>query len=435
MKTPRNYELASRGNLGNDPARLLTSAYSIKWGLRLGKVGFIDVVLPARGCSVNPNARGSFVLEDFDQNDWIELHRSYGATGVRTRVGPSPFLLTSVELALQDDGLRVIKLHGETPLGVLSRRINPYDGDDPRSDFPPLTADDFMKNLVRNNFGPNASSHRNAPGYAPDPLRDASSLLSVQANVGAAAPNYEPDVENAEVLRAIQAAADYSWDNNIALFYDVFYVGGAIPFEFRTMTGVYGTDRSAVAPGRVVLHENIDLTSFSVGFDWTGSSNNVYSGGRGQTGNARIYEESPALASADYAALLATVTADPFALRETFDSSSADDTPGIQAAADTARTGANTVFRATGKAVEAGRYAYGLDYTIGDLVGVSAGGIVANAFVTSEVGSLSDKGTERLEIAFNTEPLPRASAQGVAGVLSDLSRITTTLEKLSRLEV
>ena len=143
MLHPRNYVLAHRPINGN--ASLLANAYSIKWGLRLGKPGFIEVVLPELGCQVNPLAKDSYTINDFDQNDWLEFTRSYGATGVRNRVGPAPFLINRIRLAKLADGRKVINLRAETPLSVLERRINPYDGDDARSDFPPLTADDFCQ--------------------------------------------------------------------------------------------------------------------------------------------------------------------------------------------------------------------------------------------------------------------------------------------------
>lgn len=415
------------------PVLLLNDAYTIRWGLRLGKAGFLDIVLPARGCRVNPNSDRAYVREDFDQNYWIDLFRTYGATGIRTRVGPAPFLVQTVEQEVSDDGLKVIRLHCETPLSVLSRRINPYDGDDPRSDFPAIAADDFMKAIVRNNYGPNASSHPFAPGYAPDPLRDASALLAVQADATAAAPGYEPDVENAEILRAIQAAADYSYSKNISLFYDIFFTGGAVPFEFRTMINAYATDRT-VGANQITIHGDLDLTSYVMTFDWSGSSNRIYAGGRGATGNARIYAQSPINPSAEFTQLSNTVAADPFALREKFESSAADDAAGVQDDAESARIASNTVFRASGNLNENGRYAYGIDIDFGDKIWFVIDGTRFPAYLVSEVGGVQENGSEKLEIGFNTEPLPRAQAPGVAGVISDLSRITVALEKLARLE-
>ena len=225
----------------------------------------------------------------------------------------------------------------------------------------------FAKQLVINNFGAAASSHANAPGYAPDPLRDATAILQVQAQVGAAAANYEPDVENAEILRAIQAAADYSWNNGIAMFYDIFATGAVPQFEFRTATVAYNNDLTA-GPNAITLHEELDLAEFEIGFDWDGTANRVYGGARGAQGAARIYAISPIVGSADDVQLNATVAADPFALRESFESSAADDLAGTQSDAAAARTAAGTVFTATGQTNPAGRYAYGRDYTFGDLV-------------------------------------------------------------------
>jgi hypothetical protein len=443
MRNPRHYHLTAQdGQLG--PKLLLNNAYSFRWGLRLGKPGILDVVLPARGCKVNPLGDDqAYDTDQFKQNHWLFLTRTYGITGTRTRVGPGPFLVSSIELEKTDDGLKVIKLHAETAMSVLYRRINPYDGDDARSDFPPIFADDFAKEIVRNNFLAAASSHVNAPGYAPDPLRDASGSLLVQANVSAAAAAYEPNVENAEILRAIQAACDYSYSKGTAMFFDIFFTGGTPAFEFRTMVTAYGVDRSVAGPNLVKIHSEIDMSSYKISTDWTRASNRVYAGARGATGAARVYAVSPVPASADGIDLAATVAIDPFALREKFESSTADDLAGTQSEADSARTAANTVFSASGKLNENGRLTYGIDFDFGDkLLIVIDGGLFPGftdsgfftGFAVSEVGQVDRSGEETLEIGFSTDPLPRVAAGGVAGVLFDLSRITASLEKISRTE-
>lgn len=435
--TMRNYMLTGRALADDSDFSILTNAYEIRWGLRLNKAGYLDVVLPARDCQVNPNLDNAYTLDDFDQDYQIDLFRIYGASYDRRRVGPGPFLVTSIELDQRDDGLRVINLHAETALSVLSRRINPYDGEDPRSDWPPVSADDFAKDMVRNNFLANASSHGYAgSAYSPDPLRDASSLLSVQTNLSLAAPNYEPDVENAEILRAIQAAADYSWANGIAMFFDIFYVGGAVPFEFRTMINAYATDRSVPGPGQITLQADLDLSAYKVGFDWSGSSNRVYAGARGSNGAARTYAISPAIGSGttNETDLINSVGINPFSLREKFESSSAEDAPGTQSDADSALVAANSVFRADGTIAVNGRYRYGIDFAFGDKLNFVVEGTLYPGYITSEVGSVQENGSEKLTVNFSTEPLPRQNAQGIAGVLSDLSRVTTNLEKLSRIE-
>lgn len=431
MPFTRQYQLFYQRGVNGTPQALL-DAYDVRWTLRLNRPGTLSLQLPAQGCEFL-GGRGAYAFDDFEEDDWIFLYRTVSDTpvgsaapaAVRRTVGPGPYLIDNVRMRRENDGRKVLHVEAETALSVLSRRINPYDGEDARSDIASAPADDIMRELVRQNFLAVAGSYV----ADPDATRDASALIAVEANSGFA-PNYEVKGENANVLRLVKGAADFSASQGADIFYDLFYrPGNAVPFEFRVLNGVYGTDRTAAGPGGITLRDEVDFSEYDISRSHADFKNRVYAGGRNATGAARIYE------TADDAGLAAAVAANPLALREQFESSNGDTNPLVLADAQRSLQVENRILQADAEIASYSRYAYDFDYRFGDRLNAVIEGQNLVVFVDVESGHLSDQG-EQLDIGVSTEPTLRRSVGGglAAQVVGAVTTVEDLVERLKTLE-
>lgn len=403
----------------------LGDAYSIKWALKLNQPGTITVVLPARGCELN--GRAQYTLDDFPIDSFLTLRRTVDGSDTTRVVGPGAFLIDSAEISREDTGRKILTVTGTTALGVLSRRINPYDGDDPRSDIAagdPVT--DVMRDIVRQNFLAAAGSHV----ADPDPDRDASAALQVQADDGFGAA-YDIKIQNQNVLRALQSAARFSAAQNQPVFFEVRIDRTvAPPFIFEIRNLVYGVDRTAAGPGQVVLREELDFLGYKVRRSFDNYVNRVYGGGSVNgtgTGAARTYVNSDD-------PTLAAQLVNRFALREDFISSSGDTAAKIQSDADSARLQQSRTEQIEASLLTAGRLSYGLDFDFGDLLIANADGLSFTVHVDSEAGEVSDNGEERLVVTVSDSPLvrsqPTSTSEALIDALSRLDDLTASLETL-----
>lgn len=426
MATLRNYSVVHRSPIGVFKA-LIGDSYTIKWVLRLNKPGTLTLELPSAYCS---SVVAGYELTDFEEDDQFQLWRSYGTGFNKSLVGYAPFHLNKVEARRRDDGRRTVYIEAQTPLSFLDRRINPYDGDDARSDFDNnvLACDDLAKLLIRNNYSAAAGSYV----ANPDPVRDLSAYLQVQADAGAVAPAipYTGKAENANILSEIQKVADYAASQNISMFFDVVQVtDNPYLLEFRTFTPQRGIDRTQATGGvnAFTVVDNVNVADYSLTFDWTESLTRVYAGANGGTGGGRDYE------TATDPGLGAQLLVNPFALREDYTSSTSEDPDAILVDAQAELANRQRVFQATGLLAENLVTLYGRDFDFGDRVSVYLENLAFEAHIDAESGTLSDRG-ENLEIGFNTEPTRRRSSGGLGTILADLGWQKKQINYLRRRE-
>lgn len=154
-------------------------------------------------------------------------------------------------------------------------------------------ADDFMKRIMRQNYG----------SAALDTTRDISGVLSVQADFGAA-PVAVKFFHNRNVFDVLKELAALSAQRGTYLIFDVFWTGGAIPYEFRTFIGQREIDRRAatlVTPALIFSSGLGNITDVHVVESRTEAVSRTIAGGQGigtamakqRANNANMQNESP----------------------------------------------------------------------------------------------------------------------------------------------
>lgn len=422
----RNYVIVQRSAVGIYK-RLVTDAYSVRWILKLNKAGTLTLELPSAFCS---SAVGGYGISDFEADDQFLLYRSFGNGLALSVVGESPFHLVKAEARRRDDGKRTVYIEAETALGFLSRRINPYDAEDGNSDFKDntLTCDDLSKLLVRNNYLAGAGSYISDP----DPTRNLSAYIQVQADAGAIAPApaYTGSLENAGILSEIQKIADYAAGKGIPMFFDMVMVSeNPYRLEFRTYASQRGIDRTQTTGGAnaFVVVDNVNVADYSLVFDWSDSLTRVYAGSNSGTGAAKDYEVAT---DPNLAALLAV---SPFALREDFVSSNGEDTDEVLVEAEAELNARRAVFQANGLLTDNLISQYGQAFGFGDKVTVFLEGLSFDAFIDTESGTL-ENGQEKLEVGFNTEATLKRSSGTLGTIVAGMGSLRKTVNLLKRRE-
>lgn len=423
----RNYVLVHRSATGTYK-HLISDAYSVRWILKLNKAGTLTMELPSAFCS---SAVGGYNISDFEADDQFLLYRSFGAGLTHTVVGESPFHLIKMEARRRDDGKRTLYIEAETALGFLGRRINPYDADDGNSDFEDntLACDSLAKFLVINNYSAGAGSYISDP----DPTRNLSAYIQVQADIAAIAPAtpYTGSAENAGVLSEIQKIADYAASQGIPMFFDMVMVSeNPYKLEFRTYASQRGIDRTQTTGGinAFTVVDNINVADYSLVYDWSDSLTRVYVGSSNGSGAGKGYET---VTDPNLAALLAV---SPFALREDYVSSNSDDSAEMRTEGNVELNARRAIFQANGLLADNLISQYGQAFGFGDKVTVFLEGLSFDAFIDTESGELS-QGAEKLEIGFNTEATLKRSSGTLGTIVSGLGSIRRQVNYLKRKEI
>ncbi len=422
----RNYVLVHRSATGTYK-HLISDAYSVRWILKLNKPGTLTLEIPSAFCS---SAVGGYNISDFEADDQFIFYRSFGAGLSHTVVGESPFHLIKVEARRRDDGKRTLYIEAETALGFLGRRINPYDADDGNSDFEnnTLACDSLAKFLVINNYLAGAGSYISDP----DPNRNLSTYIQVQADIAAIAPAppYTGSAENAGILSEIQKIADYAAGKGIPMFFDMVMVSeNPYLLEFRTYATQRGIDRTQTTGGAnaFVVVDNVNVADYTLTFDWSDSLTRVYAGSNSGTGAGKDYEVAT---DPNLAALLAV---SPFALREDYVSSNGEDPDEVLVEAEVELNARRALFQANGLIADNLISQYGQAFGFGDRVPVFLEGLSFDAFIDTESGTL-ENGQEKLEVGFSTEPTLRRSSGTLGTIVAGMGNLRKAMNLLKRRE-
>lgn len=426
MSLLRNYSIVHRSPTGIYK-NLINDAYSVRWVLKLNKPGNLTLELPSARCS---RTVGGYDIATFEADDQFILYRSFG-NGTRSVVGSAPFHLQKMESRRRDDGKRTLYIEAETPLSFLDRRINPYDADDGNSDFENnnLPCDSLAKFIVEQNFTALAGSYVSDP----DPVRNLSAYFQIQPSAGNIAPAtpYTGSIENENILSAIQKVADYAASQGLPMFFDVIMVSeNPYRLEFRTYANQPGTDRTQATGGAnaLTLVDNVNISDYTLTFDWTDSINRIYVSSSNGAGNTKLYE------TVTDPNILALLAASPFSLREDYVSSNSDDPGEMRTEGNIELQGRRAIFQANGLIADNLVTQYGQTFGFGDKIGIFLEGLSFDAFIDSESGTL-ESGKEDLQVGFNTESTLRRSSGTVGTIVGQLGRLQRQINYLKRKEI
>lgn len=383
----RQYEIIIRNPLRTTQFFALRGEYMVKWLLKEGQPGALAMELPVRRCNI-----GEFLVSDFNEDFLIEIRRS--VNGIRTLVGEAPFLLELISSRQAENGERLIYIEGTCALGILERRIVPYDGDDVRANLAPLACDDQMKFVVRNNMLAIAGSYITDP----DPVRDLSTYFTVQPDTTQVTAQYEGQVQNQTVLSIINRIQQFAFSRQEPLFYHVIQTADfGNPFlEFRTFTTQRGVDRTLTTGGvnaRGITPDNGTISQYELIYNWKDTASRMYGGGRG-IGAARSYVLS------DDPTLPARLARSPFALREMFANAGSIDALDVQVETDLQLQANLASIQLNGSLGETPVFVYGQDWLWGDRVTAFVDGINIDVYIDTEECSLQD-GSEQLSVGFS----------------------------------
>lgn len=201
------------------------------------------------------------------------------------------WLVRRVRKLLTRDGQRLVELGAVPALAILNSRIVAYPaGSAQASKQGP--ADDVMKQIVRENFGPAAT----------DPARDVGDWLNVAPDVSLA-PVVSRSFARRNVLQVLDELAQASAEAGTPLYFDVVSQAPG-QFEFRTYVGARGADHTFPnGIGPVVLApETGTLAQVDRSDDYEDEYTVVYAAGQGVEAERLVAEagDSPRIATSPF---------------------------------------------------------------------------------------------------------------------------------------
>ena len=250
--------------------QLLDNFISVSYTRVLNSVGRLTLVMPS-----------DFDIRIAKIDRKIEVWRK-PATGVQSL--ENAFFIRRPLTRTKADGVTNFRLHAPDLIELLSRRIIAYTAGIPqaeKSDF----ADDMMKEIVDENFGPSAGIIRD--------LTDAGLTIAADVSLG---PSLEKSFSRRNVLDVIKDLSDAAREVGTEVYFDVVQVQPAIGannavLEFRTYIDQRGQDRRVGVGGNPIQigleFGNLEFPDFEE--DYSEEVNFVYAGGQGE-GEDRVIQ-------------------------------------------------------------------------------------------------------------------------------------------------
>jgi hypothetical protein len=272
--------------------------------------------------------------------------------------------------------------------------------------------DDMMKEVVRENLGPDAT----------DTDREMEAYLSVATDTSGA-PNDEKAFARKNVLTLLQDLASLSLNGGTYLAFDVEYnPNSAVPFTFRTYTGQRGADNRWPTGQRPVLLslEAGNLADVTLEENWIDEATYIYAGGDGE-GALRV------IATASDADVIAL---SPFGRREAWvDARLASTSDELQAEAD-ARLAELTATRAFyGRLVDCEGTLYGRHFGFGDYVTAQFENELFDVRIDA-VHVTAEGNDDRVDARFESCP----TRELIGGILASLEDLRYKIDRLEILE-
>lgn len=296
------------------------------------------------------NYNSLFMLgDDLRVDTQIRIFRSIGDRPAKLDLETFWFVQEATEV--QDtSGQEYLEIRAVDSIGLLNRRIIPYDDTDAMSDKTG-TAGNLMKAFMRENFG----------ALATDTTRDLSSYLAVDADTSDGA-TIDVAVQRPTVLAALQETAAISAQQGSYISFDVICDPMTGLMTFKTFPNYRGNDHRANSGNQVFVGRNRgNFTNVKVHFSHADSYNYIYALGGG-IGAVKISEERQ-----DSARVLAS----PFNRREyLFNDGNEIDLDVLDKLADSQLRLNRPKILLTGDLVEVDGFVYDIDYGYGDYLTV-----------------------------------------------------------------
>lgn len=279
-----------------------------------------------------------------------------------------------------DAGLETLIIWGCDGVELLNRRIVAYAADSAQASKNTL-ADNMIKAIVRENLGALAVA-----------ARDLTALnFTVAPDVGLG-PTIELKFAWKPVLQVCQDIAGASREAGTDLYFDVVPVvisTTAIGFEFRTYVNQIGMDRTLTGGNPMYIGKEWgNLSSPSLGMDYSKNLNYIYGGGDGEGADRLIVEVSNTWA-----------TASVWNRVEGFADARNEITAG----------GITTICRKvldaciprekfSGTVLDTGQARYGIDWEFGDKVTVNYKGFQTDGMIRAVKIVLDESGAESIDV-------------------------------------
>lgn len=216
--------------------------------------------------------------DDLRVDTQIRIFRSIGDQPAKLDLDTFWFVQEATEV--QDSGgQEYLEVRAEDSIGLLNRRVVPYEETDSQSDKTG-PAGNLMKAFVRENFG----------ALATDTARNLSTYMTVAADVGDG-PTIDVAVKRPTILAALQEVSNTAAQQGSYISFDVICDPNTGQMQFRTYPNQRGNDRRQSSGNQVSIGRNRgNLTDVKLTYSHADEVNYVYALG-GSIGNVKISEE------------------------------------------------------------------------------------------------------------------------------------------------
>lgn len=341
LNNGNNYYVVLKDVNGNALA-IIPDFFSLEYTRIVNNVGQLDLRLAVSYTSL------------FQPYYTLEVWRSAGG-GVTSMYLDTEtiWIITSIQLALDENGQLILHTVAQDANRLLDRRIVAYYASTAQTSKTGI-AGDIMKEVVTENISSTANDYTTTAT-----TRGLSAtLFSVAANQADGA-SISMSFSWRKVLSVLQDFAAASTTAGIYMAFDI-YADGYNHLEFRTYAGQRGTDHRLTTNNPIILDPYAgNLSSTSLTYDYTDETTFVYAAGQG-TDSSRTVATSPNATR---------LTVSPFARNEFFqDARQATNSTQVQDAADAALRDNRGLVTYESKIIETASNRYGIEYKFGDIL-------------------------------------------------------------------
>lgn len=362
----------------DDGIQIATITSAERWELirTLNEVGWFEVVVDG---NLDPRILGLDRVVEF----W---HRPPGGDETLDGVGFMRFWEW-----FDQDGVTKVIFGGPGPNELLKRRIVAYRPDTSQTTKEDVPADDMMKEVVRENLGPNAGWD----WYEESTRNNPAAHWSVADDEGLAA-DIRMSFPWRNVFDVLKEMANMARDRHTPVYFECDYVGPS-EFMFKIWIDRRGTDRSITGNLNPMLFsvEKGNLEDPRLRLDWTKEINYVLAGGGDKKGRRDIDPEN------DTEREWLTI----WNRREGWVDAREEINRALYYRSAAAREAGRPKLSFSAKIIDSPGTRYGKDWFLGDFVTARYVGMDVNAEIeTVQVLNTADKGFE-VAAGFNVEDL------------------------------
>jgi hypothetical protein len=290
------------------------------------------------------------------------------------------WFIHTISRMFDTNGSSRVEIEAHDQIGVLGRRIIPYNEGNPTTEKQG-DADDVMKNIVIENMGADAT----------DTDRDLRPYLTVQGYEQTVAPQVTKFIAKDNVYDVLLEIAETSYDSGTFLAFDLVYNPNSGTFEFRTFLGQRGVDRSVQGDAEYI-NVGVEYGSFDSATlvdSRVDEKNYIYAGAKDLVGIVPPVETSDSF----------SIGLSPFNRKELFyNASNADDSVELESEAFAALE--NNKYSIRMEATLSQEFAqreYGERLMYGDKVSISFYGQTYTAYVNA-IGVTVDQKGEKIDV-------------------------------------